>query len=436
MVVLIFMVRNRAQPVQIDVPEVTRALRVIKVPQVSLVPRIVGYGTAQPADIWTAVAEVKGRIIKIHPELKAGAIIRAGEEVLRIDPAEYELQIAQLRAEIAEVESQQAQLTAQEKNYRASIEIEQASLDLANRDLARLRSLTASNSVTQSEVERKEREVLTQRQSVQSLTNSLNVLPAQRQALAALHDAKNAGLSRAELDLSHTIINAPFDCRFSEVSLEKGQFLPAGKTLFEAYGTDVTEVEAQFPVDRARTLLTSDGQPIDPTVDAMKTMRKVFDVDATVRMRTGDFSVEWQGRFDRIREQLDIQTRTISIVIAVDKPYENVIPGERPPLAPGMFCEVELRGQPRAGQIVIPRTALHEGHVYLVNKESRLERRPVEVKFSQGGFSHISTGLVPGERLVISDPMPAIEGMKVEAIESPEAEQSLISEATGEGSVR
>ena len=168
----------------------------------------------------------------------------------------------------------------------------------------------------------------------------------------------------------------------------------------------------------------------------METMRKVFDVDVVVRLRSGDFQVEWQGRFDRVRERLDIQTRTVRIVVAVDKPYENVIPGERPPLAPGMFCEVELRGKPRTGQIVIPRTAVRDGHVYLIDRNNRLVRREVEVAFSQGGFTCVAAGLSPGERLVISDPTPAIEGMLVEAVVDAEAEASLVSTATGEGSIR
>ena len=122
-------------------------------------------------------------------------------------------------------------------------------------------------------------------------------------------------------------------------------------------------------------------------------VRAVFDVEAIVRLRTGDFVVEWDGRFDRIREELDLQTRTLRVVIAVDRPYENVVPGKRPPLSPGMFCEVELRGQPRPDQVVVPRGSVRDGAVYLVNDANRLERRPVEVAFSQGGFSVISEGL-------------------------------------------
>jgi len=428
--------KNRPAPRQQPVSEIVCSLRVIEVPRVVLVPRVIGYGTAEPGDIWTAVAEVKGRVTKVHPDLKSGAMLRQGEEVLRIDPTEYELQVARLQADIAQVKSQQGELTAREENFRESLKIEVSSFALAERDLKRLQSLRASNSVTQSEIESKEREVLTQRQTVQLLRNSIHILPAQQESLAATLAAKQASLDLAKIDVSRTVINTPFDCRLGELAIEKGQFVTAGQALFKTYGTQVTEVEAQFPIDQVRTLLTSDGQPVDLSTNAMETMRKVFDVEAVVRLRTGDFVVEWTGRFDRIREQLDIQTRTVRLVIAVDKPYENVIPGQRPPLAPGMFCEVELHGKPRTGQMVIPRMALQEGHVYLVNQENRLVRRAVDVAFSQGGFSCIRGGLSPGERLVISDPTPAIEGMLVEPVLDDEAVKALVTDATGEGSVR
>ena len=300
--VLWTMKSRRAEPKPEPLSEVARQLRIIEVPQVALVPRVVGFGLAQAADRWSAVAQVKGRITAVHPELKAGSILKADEIVLQINRTEYELRIAQLHAEIAELTAQQARLTAEEENLKASLAIEKDSLTLAERDLARLQSLTTGNTVTESEVERQQREVLAQRQSVQNLKNSLNVLPAEQQSLAESLKAKQAGLDLAELDLSYATIKAPFDCRIGDLALEVGQFLTAGQSLFEAYGIATTEVEAQLPINQARTLLdptSTAGQPLE--ID-MKTIRKIFDVDVEVRMESGDFRVAWPARFDRIRE--------------------------------------------------------------------------------------------------------------------------------------
>ena len=429
-------ISKRSAPHREAIPETSRALLVIDVPKGSVVPRVLGFGNARPGEIWSAIAEVKGRIIETHPELSAGSIIRKGDVVLRIDPTEYELQIAQLKAEVAQIQAQQDELETQKKNDQDALAIEEESLQLAERELDRLEKLRPSNAVTASEYEQTFRNVLAQKQSVQTLRSSLNVLPTQQLALKASREARQASLGQAELDLQRTTIEAPFDCRLSEVSLEEGQFVAAGQALFDAYGAVVTEVEAQMPIDQVRRLLDPSGGPLDVSGEPMQIVRNVFDVQAVVRLRTGDFLVEWEGRFDRVREELDLQTRTLRIVVAVDRPYENVIPGKRPPLAPGMFCEVELRGAAREGKVFVPRTSVRDEAVYLVNEENRLERRPVIIEFSQGGISVIESGLAGGERLVVSDPTPAIEGMLVEQSVVENVRNDLLKEAAGEGDLR
>ena len=434
-VVLVLMARNRQEPEQRQISESARVLRVIEAPRTVVVPRAVGYGTAQPGDVWSAVTEVKGQVVATHAELNPGAILQAGEVVLKIDETEYQLVIAQQQAEIAQTKSKQAELVAQEKNLRESLTIEQASLDLAGQDLARLRGLRETNSVTAAEYERKQRELLAQRQSVQSLNNSLNVWPAQRDALAATLASQEAALNRAKLDLKRCVITAPIDCRLSEVSIEKGQFLTAGQQLFQAYGIDLTEIEAQIPINQLRPLLTATGKPLDLSADAMESIRKVFNVEVLVRLQTGDDEIQWQGRFDRVREQLDLQTRTARIVVAVDKPFEQAIPGERPPLTPGMFCEVELRGAPHTGQLVVPRNAVYDGHVYVLDAENRLRRRPVGVRSIQGSAAWLEDGLEEGERVVVSDPTPAIEGMLIKPVDANHTLELLIAEVGGDAPV-
>jgi multidrug efflux pump subunit AcrA (membrane-fusion protein) len=98
-------------------------------------------------------------------------------------------------------------------------------------------------------------------------------------------------------------------------------------------------------------------------------------------------------------------------VVAVDKPFEKVKPGYRPPLSKGMFVQVVLRGKSQAPRVVIPRSAVRNGVVLIADDENRLRRRSVEVLFSQGEVSVISEGLEAGGRVVVSDLVPAVEGM-------------------------
>ncbi|MEK6233422.1 MAG: efflux RND transporter periplasmic adaptor subunit, partial [Planctomycetales bacterium] len=373
-----------------------------------------------------------GRVVSTHDSLHAGTLIDKGTQLLEIDRVEYELAQAQLKADIEQVNSQIAELEVQEANSKASLKIGEASLALADRDYQRAKKLADKGTITQAEVDGKEAELLDARQGVQSLKNSLNVLPAKKAALDAVVKVKEASLRQAELNIEKTIINAPMDCRLGQVDIEPGQFLGAGQVLFEAHSIDYAEVEVRLSIDQAQSLIRpTDRQPVSVGVDFTE-LEKIFGVTAVVRLKTGTGDVEWQGKLHSIREQMDPRTRTVGFVVAVDKPYANLAPGVRPPLAKGMFCEVEFRAKPRPDQIVIPRSSLHGDAVYLVDQENRLRRRKVRVAFLQGNFCCLEDGLQEGERIVVSDPTPAVEGMLVEPVLDEALRASIISQAGGE----
>ncbi len=437
--ILALLFLNRKDPQRKPTEEASRRLSVIQVPEVDVVPRALGYGTAQPGKVWRAVSELQGQVVSVHPRLKTGAILRQADEILRIDPKEYQLIVTRLEAEIEQVAANLLELDAKEANFRVALKIEQESLTFAEKSLERTLKASETNAVSRAQVDTEERDVLAQRQKVQSHDNSLNLVPAERKSLEANRAVKEAQLNDAKIDLAKTTITVPFDCRVAEVNIQEGQYLTTGELLFEAHGVDVTEVEAQLPIDKARSLISLEDRGkvmTSLTIMDMEAVRKLFSVDVVVRQIAGDFRPEWKGRFARIREMVDPQTRTVGMVVAVDEPYKQIIPGERPPLIKGAFCEVEFRGAVRKGKIVIPRTALHEGHVYVVNAENRLEKREVQVAFRQSNFLCLESGLRKGETLVVSDPTPAIEGMLVEPAADDRLRQSLIAEATGKSSVR
>ena len=100
-----------------------------------------------------------------------------------------------------------------------------------------------------------------------------------------------------------------------------------------------------------------------------------------------------------------------------------------------MFCEVELRGAPHTGQLVVPRNAVYDGHVYVLDAENRLRRRPVGVRSIQGSAAWLEDGLEEGERVVVSDPTPAIEGMLIKPVDASHTLELLIAEVGGDAPV-
>ena len=396
-VIFLWMAEGRQGPTQAPRGESARSVRVIEAPMLKLIPKAEGYGPVRPARVWTAVSQVAGRVIEIHQKLRDGEILPEGALLARIDPIDYELALSQARAELAELEVQEA-------NAKASLAIEERNLNLANQDVVRKRKLMKQGTTSVSTVDEAERVMLSTRMSVQTLRNTLSLIPTQRSVL-------DARVTRARRDLDRTEIRAPFTLRVANLVIEADQYVGVGQSLFEGDDVGRVEVEAQFALSTLRRLFV--GRP-DLKLDIThlgEQLPAVVGFDPLVRLDLGNYVAEWQADFVRFSDNVDSQTRTLGLVVAVDRPFEKVKLGYRPPLSKGMFVQVVVRGKSQAPRLVIPRNAVRNGTVYVADADDRLRRRPVEVLFNQDGFSVISSGLAPGERVVVSDLIPAVSGM-------------------------
>lgn len=418
-VVLVIAVNNRMGPEKVPETEVARTLRVIKIQKMDFQPRAIGYGTARPAQVWQAIAEVKGRVVELHPELKPGVFIKKNELLVRIDKKDTEIAISRLKADIAKANSNISELNANKINYDASLQLEREALEVAEVELQRVERLVQSNAGAQAEVDVQRRAVLVQKQKVRSIENSINLWPSQLEAAKANLAASNANLKEKERDLERVEIRAPFDCRMGPVNLELNQFLSAGQTLFEVQATSGVEIEAQVAIKNMRLLFDRELRQQDlangQTELSQNAVKRYFDLDVLVRYSAGSERVEREATFERLREELDNQTRSLGVVVAIHDPYKSLEKG--PPPASGMYCEVELSGKLQPDRVVIPRSSLHDEHVYVLDRDNRLRRRKVKVDTTQSEFAVLESGLEVGDILIVSDPTPAVEGMLVEPVE-------------------
>lgn len=67
----------------------------------------------------------------------------------------------------------------------------------------------------------------------------------------------------------------------------------------------------------------------------------------------------------------------------------------------------------------------------LANAEDRLEIREIKVQVEEGNLAVIQSGLEGGERLIVNDLIPVIEGMPLAPKIAEEVEQSLEQQALG-----
>ena len=430
--VVVMLKQNKSEPIQESPRERAKVVRVIPAPRLSVVPRAKGHGTVRPSRTWEAVAQVKGKIVEKHPHLQKGAILEAGTLVLRIDPTDYELALAQTESDILAAEAQLQEHEAVETNTRASLEIEQAALTLNQKELQRKRRLLATGGVSASDLENQERSLLAQKQSVQAQVNALNLMPSKKALLEAQLARSQAALASARRNLANTEIRLPFTSRIADVEVEVEQYVREGEVLTSSDDLQTAEIEIQIPINQMSALFSASGSidllnaPPAPNSFARR-------LSAEVRLRESGLAARWQGRIARLSDTLDPKTRTVGVIVEVDEPYGDVRPGTRPPLVKGLFVEVTLSGEPREESLVIPRTALHEGgRVYIVNKEQRLEVRRTEVGLTQPEFVVVARGLAGGEPVVLSDLVPAIEGMLLKPIEDAGSLERLEALAAGE----
>ncbi|MCP3870871.1 MAG: HlyD family efflux transporter periplasmic adaptor subunit [Gammaproteobacteria bacterium] len=422
--------QNQTQPVREALSEQPKLVRVIEAPLVTVIPGATGHGTVAPARTWGAVAQVGGRIVEKHPQLARGSILEADTLVLQIDPTDYELAIAQTEADIQAIHAQLDEQEMRTENGRKSLAIEQAALELNAKELERKRALVGKGGVSRSDLEDQERSLLGQQQSVQAQQNSLNLIPSQKALLMAQLAQQQAKLAAARRNLEHTSVRLPFTGRIAEVNVELDQYVREGEVLTIADDLEMAEVESQIPIEQIGGLLRS-NPATDGVTTPFKLSRAGFGLKAEVRLREAGISATWQARVARLSDTLDPKTRTLGVFVEVEKPYVGVKPGVRPPLIKGLFVEVTLTGAPRPDSLVIPRHALHDDKVYLVDGQNRLEIRAVEPMLLQPGFVVLSKGLSGGERIVVSDLVPAIEGMLLEPTVDEPLLKGLLLQAGG-----
>lgn len=435
-VLLAWQIAGRSAPEQMELTEVARPVRAIEVQPASYVPRALGFGTVQPGSIWEAAAEVAGKIVYRNPDLERGRVLEANSVILRIDPADYELAAARIESALESVAAQLAELTIREENTNNILAIEVRALDLAQEDLKRKQSLRVKGNASQLTVDQAENGVLTQRQKVQDLENQLKLIPAEARVLAAERTLQQTQLKEAELDLERTVVRLPFDARIAEVTVEIQQHVGVGQMLVVADSIDVAEVSAQLGISHARPLVQPGHSIAMLSVEDLSVLPRSWGLSAKVRLRTGDLTATWDARFDRISDTIDPQTRTVGFIVAVDEPYRQAIPGKRPPLIKNMYVEVELRARPRPDKIAVPRVAVHGRRdggsvVYLADEKDRLILRPVVLGAVQSDFVIIEEGLSGGEHVIVSDLIPAIEGMLLAPSLDEALATRLLDEASG-----
>ena len=425
-----YLVRHRKPPEQVKHFDHAKSVRIIKTSYISIQPRAIGNGYVQPEKAWQAVAQVSGKIVEKNVMLKKGAFFKKDAVLLKIDPTAYELAIAQMESVIEQIKAQIATLDVEKKNLLASLAIEKKALALSKKELNRQAALYEKGRISASRFDQEKLKHSQQTAKVQTLQNSLNVLPSNKKALQAQLAMNQSKLEDARLNLSYTIIKAPFHCRIIEVNSEIAQFAQKGQTLIKADSTNAVEIPVFISVSKMRKLISS----VDKAINFMQAdsinLKEKLGFHAIVRFKLGQITTKWNAEVTRINASMDPQTRTIGLIVLVDKPYKKIRIGERPPLIRNMFCEVEIFGQTLKKCMLIPRMAIRNNMINTVTSDQKLKKIQIKPEFYQGDFAIIRQGVMPDTRVVISNLTPAVDGMHLKPIIDKQMSARILAEAS------
>ncbi|MCF6326624.1 MAG: hypothetical protein L3J21_04950 [Devosiaceae bacterium] len=411
-----YTISNKPAPVQNEVAERAIAVRVIEARSTLISPQASGFGLIAPERTYEAISQVTGTAIYINPLLRKGDILPAGAVLVRLSDRDYKLAAAQARANIRSAEAKLAEIEVSMSNLQAGLAIEEESLELKELELERLLKLYEAGTASQAAREGGRSAYLTQSQKVQNLRGSLALLPTQRQVQTEQIAVYQTTLETAELNLARTEMRLPFAARVDTVSVEIGQLVSNGQTVAKLDGINAAEVEAQIPASDMQILFTQYGNVTPGIALAPSELNKLLvelPITAQIELKLGLQSIVWPATLDRISNSIDQKTGAMGVILRVDNAYTSAQLGTRPPLTKGMFVEAVLTADPVEG-IAIPRNALRGNKVMLVDAQNRLRLVPVTVSFYRDRMAVITGGVDEGAKIVVSIPVPMIEGILLE----------------------
>jgi len=426
-IIAVSLVKSRPEMTHKIEQKRSTAVKVITAKRYDLPPKISGFGEVIPDILLEGKSEISGKVVYIHPQLKPGAILPENTVVVKIEANDYQLALKKAQAELAVSKANLVELEINLKDAEADLTLAKERLTLSQKELKRSHDLIKKGSISQSKLDSQQSNTLQLKREVQNLQSQLATLPSQRNVLIAKEVIAQSNVETQQRNLERTIIRLPFTSRISEESVESNQFITQGAMLFKAQNIDRVLVNAQFPFDQFKKV--SKGFPADISMNDIiqltSNTESIFSklgLNATVKL-SDHKGVQWEAKVERFLSNLDPSSRTLGIIVSVENPYEDIRPGVKPPLLAGMFAEVILKGKMH-NYIVVPRDAMHETELYVVDQNNALRRKKI-IAETQGAMMLIEQGIQEGEKIITSDVFPAVSGMPLTEVPDTQREQQI-----------
>ena len=308
--------------------------------------------------------EVRARVagILLKRTYKEGDLVSAGASMFKIDPAPFEIALAQAKAQLAQ---------------------EQARNEQSKRESARLKLLAEQKAISQKEFD----------------DASSNLKLSDATLLAA-----EAKVKEAELNLSYTTVTAPVAGISGRAVRSEGSLVSAGA---DSLLTSINQVD---PVWVRFSLSESDlGQ--------LPQRRLVSGAPVEVRLTFPDGTRHpGKGRLNFAATQIDPKLGTQQLRAEFDNAKVQLLPGQ--------FVRVQLIAGQRDNVFLVPQTAVMQAEqgyfVFVLDKDSKAAVRNVQTGGWLGADWMILGGLAAGDRVIVDNLLKLRPGSPVSPLAAAE----------------
>ncbi|MEO1980320.1 MAG: efflux RND transporter periplasmic adaptor subunit [Fuerstiella sp.] len=382
---------------------------------------LTGFGTARADREVTLAAQVSGEIIEVHPQLEVGHPVATGQlvtspgepseerdadQLLRIDPRDYQQRVEQAANRIAELQTEISQFKVQQTNVARQRAQGKLVLNTLSEEFDRLKEAVDRGVGTPSNLNKARLEVQRYGDTLIQLENQAASIPHQIKAADQRLATSRSEKQRAENDLQRTQVLPPFDGVLSEVLVEQGQYVRVGDPLVRLTDLSIVEIPVALSFEdflRLQQEMEGGHRP------AVALAENESEEDESVKRI-------WKGYLVRTSPEADAGSRTVQVFVEVINSDEN------PPLLPGAFVHARIDGRRYVHEdevekvFLIPRECVVDGSVYVVGEEDKVDEntgevvkivcaRPRNVQLGRRFRSlvEVTGGVASDERLVLTN---------------------------------
>jgi len=322
------------------------------------------------------VSEIRARVpgILLEKTFQEGADVKTGDVLFKIDPLPLEAAKASAEANLARAEAtvKQTEATA-----------------------VRFRDLAASRSVSQQDIDNAEA--------------SLQV--AQADVLAA-----KAALKTADLNLGYSTVTAPISGRIGRAEVTEGQLVGQGTATRLALIQQLDPIYFDFTQSTAELISLKRAM-------ASGTLGEASPEQAAVTLILDDGS-EYDKKGKILFSEVSVDETTGMVTLRAEFPNPDRL------LLPGMFARAHFVQGVKPNAVTVPQRAVTrmqggKGSVLIIDDKDHAQLRMIDTAEAIGDKWVVSSGLKPGERVIMEGHLKARPEAPVKpepfAAEKPEA---------------